>query len=109
MTLGNLREAQEGLAGVAVRTRLIEVALPAGGTAWLKCELEQPVGAFVDVLSPWDAAALQPIIEEAGGAFTDWSGLRTAFGGSAIATNRALGDTVRGVLASASDSSSTQR
>ncbi len=46
MTLGNLREAQEGLAGVAVRTRLIEVALPAGGTAWLKCELEQPVGAF---------------------------------------------------------------
>jgi histidinol phosphatase-like enzyme (inositol monophosphatase family) len=52
------------------------------------------------ILSPWDAAALQPIIEEAGGTFTDWDGTRTAFGGSAVATNRALGDTVRGVLAS---------
>ena len=29
-----------------------------------------------------------PIIEEAGGVFTDWDGTRTAFGGSAIATNR---------------------
>ena len=37
---------------------------------------------------PWDAAALMPIIEEAGGVFTDWTGTRTAFGGSAMATNR---------------------
>ena len=32
------------------------------------------------VMSPWDAAALQPIIEEAGGTFTDWDGVATAFG-----------------------------
>jgi histidinol phosphatase-like enzyme (inositol monophosphatase family) len=51
------------------------------------------------ILSPWDAAALQPIIEEAGGVFTDWSGVRTAFGGSAIATNRALADDARSMLA----------
>jgi len=50
------------------------------------------------VLSPWDAAALQPIIEEAGGTFTDWDGVATAFGGSAIATNRRLANEVRALL-----------
>jgi histidinol-phosphatase len=50
------------------------------------------------VLSPWDAAALQPIIEEAGGTFTDWDGIATAFGGSAVATNARLGAEVRGLL-----------
>jgi histidinol phosphatase-like enzyme (inositol monophosphatase family) len=52
--------------------------------------------AMIDeVLSPWDAAALQPIIEEAGGVFTDWTGTRTSFGGNAIATNAALASLVR--------------
>ena len=50
-------------------------------------------------LSIWDAAALQPIIEEAGGVFTDWLGTPTVFGGSAIATNRLLADDVRALLA----------
>jgi histidinol-phosphatase len=49
-------------------------------------------------LSPWDAAALQPIIQEAGGMFTDWDGRDTAFGGSAIASNRALGPEARSLL-----------
>lgn len=52
------------------------------------------------MMSVWDAAALQPIIEEAGGVFTDWSGRQTAFGGSAIATNRALAAEARALLAS---------
>ena len=51
------------------------------------------------VMSPWDAAALQPIIEEAGGHFTDWTGAATAFGGSVVATNRALAGVVREILA----------
>lgn len=51
-----------------------------------------------EVLSPWDAAAIQPIVEEAGGVFTDWTGTRTSFGGSAIATNAALSRPVREVL-----------
>ncbi|MEO8881167.1 MAG: histidinol-phosphatase [Gemmatimonadaceae bacterium] len=42
------------------------------------------------ILSPWDAAAIMPIIEEAGGVFTDWRGTRTAFGGSAVATNQGV-------------------
>jgi histidinol-phosphatase len=53
---------------------------------------------FDPVMSPWDAAALQPIIEEAGGVFTDWSGRDTAFGGSVVATNQGLAQRVRAIL-----------
>jgi len=55
--------------------------------------------AMVDsIMAPWDSAALQPIIEEAGGVFTDWSGRRTAFGGSVVASNAALAAEVRAAL-----------
>jgi histidinol-phosphatase len=50
------------------------------------------------VMAPWDAAALKPIVEEAGGVFTDWKGTRTAFGGDTIATNGALAGAVRRLL-----------
>ena len=50
------------------------------------------------VFSPWDAAAFQPIVEEAGGVFTDWLGRPTAFGGNGIATNRALAAPIRARL-----------
>jgi histidinol-phosphatase len=50
------------------------------------------------VMAPWDAAALKPIIEEAGGVFTDWQGTRTAFGGNSIATNGPLSQAVRALL-----------
>jgi histidinol-phosphatase len=50
------------------------------------------------VLSPWDSAALLPVIVEAGGAFTDWEGRATAFGGSAVATNAALAVEARAIL-----------
>ncbi len=39
------------------------------------------------ILNLWDAAALQPILEEAGGTFTDWEGRPTIHAGQAIATN----------------------
>ncbi len=39
------------------------------------------------ILNVWDAAAVQPIIEEAGGTFTDWRGSPTIHAGEAIATN----------------------
>jgi histidinol-phosphatase len=61
------------------------------------------------VMSPWDAAALQPIIEEAGGTFTDWDGTVTAFGGSVVATNRQLGTEVRGLLAGTTLTPSSNR
>ena len=50
------------------------------------------------IMNPWDACALQPVIEEAGGVFTDWQGRRTAFGGDTIATNAALSRVVRVAL-----------
>lgn len=50
------------------------------------------------VLAPWDVAALFPIVEEAGGVFTDWSGNRTHCGASGIATNSALAVDVRSAL-----------
>ena len=49
-------------------------------------------------MSVWDAAALLPIIEEAGGVFTDWSGARSVSGGNAVATNRALAGEARAML-----------
>jgi histidinol phosphatase-like enzyme (inositol monophosphatase family) len=42
------------------------------------------------VMNVWDCAALLPVIEEAGGTFTDWRGERTIYGGNAISTNGAL-------------------
>ena len=46
----------------------------------------------------WDCAALLPIIEEAGGRFTDWSGKRTIYGECAVATNGRLHDGVLALL-----------
>ena len=42
------------------------------------------------VMAIWDAAALQPILEEAGGTFTDWHGNPTFQAGEGIATNKLL-------------------
>jgi histidinol phosphatase-like enzyme (inositol monophosphatase family) len=40
------------------------------------------------IVSVWDCAALLPVVTEAGGSFTDWSGEITIHSGEAIATNR---------------------
>lgn len=42
------------------------------------------------VMAIWDNAALLPVIEEAGGTFTDWTGARRIDGGDAVATNGRL-------------------
>jgi histidinol-phosphatase len=49
-------------------------------------------------LSIWDAACFLPIIEEAGGVFTDWDGRRTVVGRGAIATNSRLAAELRRTL-----------
>ena len=51
-----------------------------------------------DQMNPWDAAAVQVVINEAGGRFTDFRGRSTAFGGDSIATNGALDALVRDIL-----------
>jgi phosphoribosyl-ATP pyrophosphohydrolase/phosphoribosyl-AMP cyclohydrolase len=50
------------------------------------------------VMNPWDSAALLPIIEEAGGVFTDLDGVRTGLGKNSVATNAALSAEVRAIL-----------
>ena len=50
------------------------------------------------VMNLWDCAPLLPIMEEAGGTFTDWRGVRTASGGNSIATNGLLFDEVMGLV-----------
>lgn len=50
------------------------------------------------VMNLWDCAALLPIVEEAGGTFTDWSGARRVDGGNSIATNGVLFDEVMSVV-----------
>ncbi len=57
--------------------------LVAEGVAEIGCEA---------VVSLWDLAAPQVIVEEAGGTFTDLGGVPTAAGGSALATNGLLHD-----------------
>jgi len=39
------------------------------------------------VVNLWDAAAVLPVIEEAGGRFTDWQGRTTIYSGQCLATN----------------------
>lgn len=46
------------------------------------------VEAMLDpIMSPWDCAALLPILQEAGGTFTDWQGTPTIYGNEGMATN----------------------
>ncbi|MCA9235043.1 MAG: histidinol-phosphatase [Planctomycetales bacterium] len=47
----------------------------------------------------WDAAALQPIIEEAGGRFFDWQGQPTVHTGNSVATNGAIAEEVIALIA----------
>lgn len=46
------------------------------------------------IMNPWDCAALQVILEEAGGTFTDYQGNSTIYGDCAISTNGPLLDEV---------------
>lgn len=49
-------------------------------------------------MTPWDAAALLPVIGEAGGVIVDWAGRVTAFGDGIIASNAALASRVHEIL-----------
>jgi histidinol-phosphatase len=64
--------------------------LVAEGSVDISCEPE---------VSLWDLAALQPIVEEAGGRFSDLSGVDRADGGSVVCTNGLLHDDVLRALA----------
>lgn len=50
------------------------------------------------IMNVWDCAALLPIVQEAGGTFTDWNGASTIHGGNAIATNGLLFEAVMAAI-----------
>lgn len=52
------------------------------------------------LMNPWDCAPLLPILREAGGHFTDWSGRPTIYGKDGVGTNGALHREVLDVLRS---------
>jgi histidinol-phosphatase len=66
--------------------------LVAEGAVDVSCEPE---------VSLWDLAALQPIVEEAGGRFSDLSGLARPDGGSVVCSNGLLHDEVLRLLSAA--------
>jgi len=83
-----------GLAKAVSRTR-------AYGDFWshvLVAEGAVDVSAEADV-NLWDLAALQAIVQEAGGIFTDLDGSATPDGGSVVCTNGLLHDEVLAMLA----------
>lgn len=51
------------------------------------------------VMNVWDCAALLPVLEEAGGTFTDWRGRRTIHSGNSVATNGQLFPEVMQIIA----------
>jgi histidinol-phosphatase len=67
--------------------------LDAEGAVDISCEPE---------VSLWDLAALQVVVEEAGGRFTDLAGMPRPDGGSVVCTNGVLHDEVLAALAAGS-------
>lgn len=50
------------------------------------------------LMNPWDAAAVEPVITEAGGRFSDWRGLPRIDGGDGLATNGLVHEAVLALL-----------
>ncbi len=66
-----------------------QYALVATGRAEIACD---------PIVSLWDTAALEPVVREAGGAFTDWHGRPGYAAPEALATNGVLHDEVVATL-----------
>ena len=52
------------------------------------------------VLSRWDIVPIKPIVEEAGGVFTDWQGNPGIDGSSGVSTNRVIAAEIRALISS---------
>jgi len=68
------------------------------GFAYLLVATGRAEIAIDPAMSLWDAAALQPIIEEAGGQFFDWQGRPTVHSEEAVATNGKLAGQVQALI-----------
>lgn len=86
--------------------KLVEIARRAGrdrgfGDFWQHVLVAEGAleAALEPVCSVWDVAALQVIVEESGGKFTDFSGARRLDTGNAISSNGLVHDELVGLLA----------
>jgi histidinol-phosphatase len=70
------------------------------GDFWQHCLVAEGLIdlAVEPIVSPWDVAAVQVIVEEAGGRFTDFSGARRHDGGSGLSSNGLLHDRALALL-----------
>jgi histidinol-phosphatase len=70
------------------------------GDFWQHCLVAAGSGeiAFDPIVAPWDIAALQVLVEEAGGRATTVAGERTIYKGSLVSSNGALHDAALGYL-----------
>lgn len=50
------------------------------------------------IVNPWDVAAVMPVIEEAGGRYTDWQGLPSIQTGNGVGSNSRVHDQVLAML-----------
>lgn len=50
------------------------------------------------IVSPWDVAAIRPVIEQAGGRFTDWTAKATTKSNNAVGSNGLLHDKILAAL-----------
>ena len=68
---------------------------------------EGAIDGAIDAIgvSVWDLAAVQVIVEEAGGTFTDFAGEQRVDGGSAISSNGHLHAALLDAVAAAKDAS----
>lgn len=54
---------------------------------------------FESAIKPWDIAALEPIIAEAGGRLSDWAGAPSVYSGTLAASNGLVHEELLGVIA----------
>ena len=79
-----------------IADRADEIALTFFGTKQLRVE-QKPV------MHPWDVAALQVIVEEAGGRATGLGGERSIYTGSLVTSNGALHEAMLDTLSRATE------
>ena len=60
------------------------------------------------VLSRWDIVPIKPIVEEAGGVFTDWQGNPGIDGSSGVSTNSAIAAEIRSIISAVGTDSAGQ-
>lgn len=93
LTLGAWGGRADGLLREAWRTRGL-------GDFWGHCLVAEGAAEVMleGEISPWDIAAIVPIVEEAGGRLTDVEGTATVEAGHCITTNGVLHDAILRVL-----------